>query len=487
MNPVKKKLLLINPSNQKREGLVQDPTTRMMPLALGIIAALTPDNWEVELIDENFEGFTYREADLVGFTAFTATAMRAYEIAAIYIEKGIYTVMGGIHATMYTNETLAYVNTVVTGEAEGAWTRFLADFEAGIAMKLYDGGQVDISKVPDVKRSIFKYPYIYELIQTSRGCPNGCDFCSVTQMCGKTYRERDIEAVLNELEKTTNPLVFFVDDNLVNNKKGAAERAIRLFRGMVDRKLNKLWVSQAALNFADNDEVLYWARKSGCMMILMGVEAETTEALKSAKKNLNLLKGVEAYEPIFRKIHKHGIGILATLIFAMESDTLQDLYARRDFVKRSSFDSIQISIMTPVPGTALYHRMEEQNRITAMNYPLDWQLYDGTHSVLNMPHIDSEQIKQAMKEIWLSLYSKEAVRRMLFRTIWQTRNFKAAYWAYGLNHMYSRMFLEGTYNIDDKAKGIHRSFYLRWTDQIIRILYLFPWKHISRKFSGLEK
>jgi radical SAM superfamily enzyme YgiQ (UPF0313 family) len=484
MNPLKKKPLLINPSNQKREGLVQDPTTRMMPLALGIVAALTPENWEVELLDENFERFTYRDADLVGFTAFTATAMRAYEIAAIYREKGIYTVMGGIHASMYTQETLEYFDSVVTGEAEGAFTRFLADFEAGNAKKLYDGGQVDISKVPDVKRSIFKYPYIYELVQTSRGCPNGCDFCSVTQMCGKTYRERDVDAVLNELEKTTNPLVFFVDDNLVNNKKGAAERAIRLFKGMVERKMNKLWVSQAALNFADDDEVLYWARKSGCMMILMGVEAETPEALKSAKKNLNLKKGVEAYEPIFKKIHKHGIGILATLIFAMESDNLSDLYARRDFIKKSSFDSIQVSIMTPVPGTALYHRMHEQNRITAMNYPSDWQFYEGTHSVLNMPHLNTEQIKTAMKEIWMSLYSKEAVRRMLFRTIRQTRSFQTAYWAYGLNHMYSRMFLEGTYNIDAKGKGIPRSFYLRWTDQVVRLLYLFPWKRISRKFAG---
>lgn len=487
MNTLKKKLLLINPSNQKREGLVQDPTTRMMPLALGIVAALTPDNWDIELLDENFERFTYREANLVAFTAFTATAMRAYEIADVYRKKKVHTVMGGIHASMYTQETLPYFDTVITGEAEGAWKRFLADFEAGIPKSFYDGGQVDIREVPDVKREIFKYPYIYELVQTSRGCPNGCDFCSVTQMCGKTYRERDVVAVLNELEKTTRPLVFFVDDNLVNNKKGADDRAIRLFKGMVERKLNKLWVSQAALNFADNDEVLKWARKSGCQMILMGVEAETPEALKAAKKNLNLKKGVEAYEPIFKKIHNHGIGILATLIFAMETDTLQDLYNRRDFIKRSSFDSIQVSILTPVPGTALYKRMDDQGRITRKNYPFDWQFYEGTHAVLNMPHLNNDEIFSAMKEIWLSLYSKEAVRKMLFKTIRQTRSFQTAYWAYGLNHMYSRMFLEGIYNIDARGKNIPRSFYLRWTDQVLRLLYLFPWKHISRKFAGIEK
>lgn len=484
----KKKLLLINPSNQKREGLVQDPTTRMMPLALGIVAALTPDHWEIELLDENFEKFTFREADLVAFTAFTAAAKRAYEIANIYRKAGIYTVMGGIHSTVFFDESLQYVDTVITGEAEGIWTTFLADYEAGVQKRLYDGGQVDISMVPHVRRDIYsKYPYIYELVQTSRGCPMGCDFCSVTRLCGKTYRERDVDTVLDELEKTKSPLIFFIDDNIINYKKGSEERIIRLFKGMVERKLNKMWVSQASINFADSEEVLYWARKSGCMMILMGIEAETTQALSNLKKNMNLKKGVASYEKIFKRIHKHGIGVLATMIFGLESDDLKALYARRDFVKRSSFDSIQISIMTPVPGTALYERMNSKNDITRVNYPNDWQYYDGTNAMINMPNMSHTQIQEAMTEIWLSLYSKENVRKMLFKTLWQTRSFRTAYWAYGLNHMYSRMFLEGTYHIDARGKDIPRSFYLKFTDKVLWLFYLWPWNKISKTFAGRYK
>lgn len=482
----KRKLLLVNPKRTELGGLTRDESIRMMPLALGIIAALTPENWEVELIDENYELFNLAAADIVGITSFTANAPRAYEIAQICRSRSIYTVMGGVHATMCPDEALQFFDTVVIGEAENIWCRLLNDFEEGKPARRYEGELADIKTIPFVRREIFKkYPYVYDLVQTSRGCPMGCDFCSVTQMCGKTYRERDIEDVLDELEQTNRSLLFFVDDNLINQKKGAQERAIRLFKGMVDRKMNKKWLSQAALNFADNDEVLYWARKSGCIMILLGVEAEKDEALKDMKKNLNLKKGVQSYEPIFRKVHKHGIGILASMIFGMESDTLQDLYARRDFIRNSSVDSYQVTILTPLPGTALYNRMKENKRIEADNYPEDWRLYDGTKAVLALPHLSTNQIADAMKEIWLSLYSKEPVRRRLFRSLWHTRSFNTSYWSYGINHAYSRMCLEGIYNIDTAyADGTRRSLYLRFTDKLVWLLYQLAWRGITRSFAG---
>jgi radical SAM superfamily enzyme YgiQ (UPF0313 family) len=253
---------------------------------------------------------------------------------------------------------------------------------------------------------------------------------------------------------------------------------------MVERKMNKLWLSQAALNFADNDDVLKWASKSGCIMILLGVEAEKVDALKDMGKNLNLKKGVQSYEPIFKKVHKYGIGVLASMIFAMESDTLQDLYNRRDFIKNSSVDSYQITILTPLPGTALYERMMQQNRVLKDNYPDDWRLYDGTKAVLEMPHLSIAQISKAMEEIWLSLYGKEPVRRRLFRTLWQTKNFKTSYWSYGINHAYSRMCLEGIYNIDKDSIGKTRSRYLKFTDKAVWILYQFAWKGITKSFAG---
>lgn len=127
----KKKLLLINPVNPSRIGLTVNPSSRFPPLGLGIVATLTPDDWEVALIDENFEPFKYQEADLVGLTAFTVAACRAYEIADIYRKKGIPTVMGGIHASMLSEEALRYVDAIVIGEAESIWPQIIADFTAG--------------------------------------------------------------------------------------------------------------------------------------------------------------------------------------------------------------------------------------------------------------------------------------------------------------------------------------------------------------------
>ncbi len=479
----KKRLILVNPILQGFDGLMQDASIKMMPIALGIVAALTPDDWEIELIDEAYERFMLKQADIVAFTSFTANAPRAYEIAGICREAGVYTVMGGVHVSMCTDEALQYVDTVITGEAEGAWNKFLIDFQKGAPSRVYSGELVDMKDVPFVRRDIFrKYPYVYDLVQTSRGCPMGCDFCSVTQMCGKSYRERDVDVVLDELEQTDRPLLFFSDDNLVNNNKGAQERAIRLFKGMVERKMNKVWFSQAALNFADNDEVLYWARKSGCVMILLGVEAETKEALSSIKKNLNIKKGLGAYQDIFKKIHKHGIGILATIIFALENDTVESLFARRDFLKNSSADGYQCTVLTPLPGTTLYERMESRNQIRAINYPNDWRFYNGVSPVAELPNLTRDQVRNTMKSIWMSLYTKDPVRHRLFTTLVNTRSFRTAYWAYGINHAYSRMFLEGIYHIDKDSRK-RRSLYLRFTDQILKLFYLWPWRKFAARFS----
>lgn len=488
MSEKRKKLLLINPVNKLRRGFSNDPSTSFMPIGLGIVAALTPEDWDVELIDESFEEFSFRPADLVGLTAFTANAPRAYEIAAHYREAGIPTVMGGIHASMITDEVMRYVDSVVVGEAETSWPLLLKDFEAGTMKPVYNGGIADIKTIPFVRRDIFRYPYVYDLVQTSRGCPMGCDFCSVTQMCGKSYRERDVEDVLDELSQTTRPLLFFVDDHLVNNTKGAQERAISLFKGMVRRGINKMWFSQASINFADNEEVLYWAGKSGCKLILMGVEAETPEALGDAKKRLNLKRGVDSFSQVFRKMNKYKIGVLGTMIFGFESDTKEALFNRRDFILHSGIDAVQSSILTPLPGTTLFARMKDQNRIVFTNFPEDWSHFHFMHPSIGTAYMNTTEIEAAMKQIWLSIYNKENVRRMMFRTLWRTRSMKSAYWAYASNHSYGRIALEDIIlhhpdglNASLYWKNRPKSIYLLLTDFAIMLLYALSWKKMLRE------
>jgi radical SAM superfamily enzyme YgiQ (UPF0313 family) len=245
------------------------------------------------------------------------------------------------------------------------------------------------------------------------------------------------------------------------------------------------------VSFADNEEVLYWARKSGCFMILMGIEAEKSEALKDVRKNLNLKRGVQSYEEIFKRVHKHGIGILASMIFGMESDSKEDLLARRDFIRNSSIDTYQCTILTPLPGTVLFDRLKAGNRIELNNYPADWQQYDGMMATVSTSKLDRIELDEIMREIWMSLYNKETMRRKMFRTLTNTKSFSTAYWTYATSHNYGRMFLERFFatdpdGINDKLewKNRKRTLYLKITDKIIWLFYQLVWGKIAKHYGG---
>ncbi|MEN8225177.1 MAG: radical SAM protein, partial [Bacteroidota bacterium] len=289
----KRKLLLINPLSTNREGLILHSHVIYPPIGLGIVAALTPDHWEVELVDENFDRFEFLEADLVGFTALTSSVTRAYEIAAIYREKGIPTVLGGIHASMMTEEAGSFVDVVVSGEVESVWKDLIADFEHGKLKKVYKGELLSFENAVHPARHMFHKKYQFASIQTTRGCPMKCDFCSVHEFNGNKYRERPVDEVLDELETIGHEKIYFVDDNLIGYGKKSERRTIALLQGMIDRGIKKQWFCSASMNFADNEEVLELAAKAGCVMVLLGIESERIDQLEETNKKLNIKIGID--------------------------------------------------------------------------------------------------------------------------------------------------------------------------------------------------
>ena len=426
----KKKLILINPFNQRTKGGFYDTQTVSPPLALGIIAALTPENWHVEIIDENFETFSFREADLVGITAVTANVNRAYEIATEYKERGIQTVIGGIHASMLPEEAEQYVDTVVCGEAESVWAELLEDFEKGETKKRYTGQLLPMVNAPIPRRDLFHPSYSYANIQTTRGCPMKCDFCSVHTFNGSHYRQRPVEEVLDELESIPNDLVYFVDDNIIGYSKQSAERAISLFKGMIERGIRKDWYCQASLNVADNEEVLKYAAESGCRMILIGIESEKEEQLQEANKKLNLKMGIEKYKEVFDRIHRYGISVLGALIYGLDSDSKQDLYDRTQFAIESGMDAMQATIVTPLPGTGLFERIKNEGRLLYTNYPADWEHYHFLEVVHKPVKMTSDEFMEAMLDNWSIMYDNKLLQKKMLRSLKDTRNTKAATWAY---------------------------------------------------------
>lgn len=426
----KYRLLLINPFSKYKRHDFHDVHALSPPLALGIIAAMTPAHWEVQILDENFEEFSFQPADLVGITAMTASVNRAYELAGIFREKGIPVVIGGIHASMMPEEALQYVHTVVTGEAESVWDELISDMESGNLKARYDGKLLPLDNAPVPRRDLFHPSYTYGNIQTTRGCPMKCDFCSVHTFNGSHYRERPVEEVLDELGTIPHQKVYFVDDNIIGYSKRSKERARRLFKGMIDRGIRKDWYCQASLNVGDDEEILRYMADSGCRMILIGIESEKVHQLEEANKILNLRMGIESYNEVFDRIHQYGISVLGALIYGLDSDSREDLFDRTRFAIDCRMDAMQATIVTPLPGTDLFKRMEREGRLIYTDFPGDWEHYHFMEVVHRPGKMSQSELMDAMMENWDILYDHKVIQKKMLQTLKYTGSKKAAAWAY---------------------------------------------------------
>jgi radical SAM superfamily enzyme YgiQ (UPF0313 family) len=343
--------------------------------------------------------------------------------------------MGGIHASMATEETMKYVDAVVTGEAENIWPDVISDFLKGELKPLYQGTHADLQHIR-VDRDIFSEKYLFASVQTSRGCPMDCYFCSVTAFNGRTYRQRPYEDVLDELEALPQKMIFFVDDNLIGYGKESEERALRLFQGMVERKLNKEWFCQASLNFAKNEEVVKWAAKAGCKMVFLGLESADPEELRHMEKNLNLLYD---YKKSFKIINKYGIAILGAFIFGSDSETAESMKRKTDFILKNRIDVIQATILTPLPGTRLYKQYDEENRLMYQNHPADWDKFDMTELTYTPKCMNTALFNETLACCSKRLYSGKALIRKFALTLLHTRSIDTALWAYRSNVNYKNV------------------------------------------------
>jgi len=438
----RKKLLLINPAREDRRGFLMNSFSKIPPINLAIIAALTPDTWEVKIQDENFVRHIPEDADLVGLTAYTSNAPRAYEIAGICRSRGIKTVMGGIHASMLPGEASLYVDSVVSGEAEDIWPGLLDDFENQRLQPFYCAEMEKVVHQPLPRHDLLHPDYLFGSVQTSRGCPFDCDFCTVSSFNGKQFRTRPLEDVLEEINAIRQRFLIFVDDNLVGYSKSSYERSVELFSKMSERKLHKDWMGQVSMNVADDPRVLKAAAKSGCRNLFIGFETDDDEQLKGMDKKLNYKRGVSKYDEVIKKIHRHGISVLGAFMNGNASDTKESMHRRADYILKSAIDICQLSVLTPMPGTRLYNKLKQDSRIVLNNYPGDWKNYDALRSVVNYEGMTADEMNDFMEEIFVKIYNRRAVRLKFIRSLINTRSFTTAFWAYVSNYNYYRMTLE---------------------------------------------
>jgi radical SAM superfamily enzyme YgiQ (UPF0313 family) len=422
------RLYLINPSNPL-VSIVNVKKSRWnryrvwKPLSLMVLAGLTPPSWEITIVDENLGVPDYQampQPDLVGITAFTSQANRAYEVATYFRNMSVPVVMGGIHATMCLKEVMEHVDSVVTREAEGIWPQVLEDARHGSLKRRYDGGFAEINNVPLARHDLLAAEYAFGAIQTTRGCPLNCSFCSVTAFNGARYRQRPITDVVREFQSIREKRVLVVDDNLIGTRPEHIARAKDMFRAMAQANLRKEWVAQATINFADDEELLVLAAKAGCRGVFIGFESLSVEGLQEIGKKFNLLKGRD-FRASVRRIQRHNILVVGSFIIGLDIDEPGIGKRIAEAARQYGLDNLNVLFLTPFPGTRLWDQMKSEDRIALDTFPQDWKYYTLTFPVARYKHLSLDGAIEEMIASDRDFYSMPRILNRVLGNLWHRR------------------------------------------------------------------
>src|SRR5512139_1497876 len=372
-------------------------------LTLTTLAALTPPEIDVRITDENVEPIDFEEdVDLVGVTGMIMHAPRAYEIAQGFRQRGVPVVMGGPHASSLPLEAKEHVDAVVIGEAENVWGGLIEDLRKGCLKPFYKAdGFCSMEKLPFPRLNLLRKDAYMTIncVQTTRGCPHQCDFCHVTHFFGKTYRCRPVDEVIEEVKRLEGDFLVFIDDNIAGNRRYAKELFTRL------KPLKKKWASQASMTLTRDPELLKLAAESGCVTLFIGVESLSPENLKDMNKTFN---HVHQFEEAMKAVHDHDIMVVAGLIFGLDHDDEGVFERTLRFCERNRIELPSFFLLTPLPGTPLFQRMESEGRLLHR----DWAQYNGA-TVVFKPRLMTEETLQhgfnwACKEAysWGSIFKR---------------------------------------------------------------------------------
>lgn len=388
-------LYIIAPCRKEDIWRKKRATFTLPPMALAILAALTPPDVNIRVTDELVDDIDFDfPADIVALSVNTTSSSRSYEVAERFRRKGAKIIMGGIHPSFLTEESLRVADSIVVGEAEGIWDGVVNDVRRGQLKKVYNCTERPLpGSIPEPKWEYLneKKYYVPRTFQVSRGCPYGCSFCSSTQFFGVKYRSRPIDRVVNEIRAYPKKMVVFVDDNIV----GSPEYSRELFVAM--EGLNKMWVAQSSIDIARDESLLKRASESGCAGLLIGFESISY----GNKTDVSKLRKAEEYEDAVRIIRKYGIGVHGSFVFGFDDDTLDTFQATVDFVMRNRLEVGNYCKLTPFPGTRLFEKMESEGRLLHK----DWWLYDRYNVVFRPNNFSIDEFKRFTDNAYKRTYS----------------------------------------------------------------------------------
>ena len=401
------RIVLISPRGplyRHRSGIWKK-SLRYMPLTLTTLAALVPPelNAHVTLVDEGIHEIDLDiQADLIGISAITGTAPRSYELADNFRQRGISVVLGGVHPTLVPNEAQEHADAVVVGYAEDEWPRLLRDFARGEMKPRYTQQPgLSLANRPLPKRELLpsKHYTTAHTFEATRGCVHRCEFCVVPTAWGRPL-QKPVAEVLEDIKAMNSRRLIFLDLNIIADIPYAKE----LFTALIPLKIK--WAGLATVTLAFDDELLDLAARSGCRGILIGFESLSPDSLGETNKKFNARKD---YMTAVQKLHERDIAIMGCFVFGFDHDNRDTFDATVDFVLESKIDLPRYAILTPFPGTPLFHKLQADDRILTD----DWGLFDGQHVVFEPAQMSPRELLLLHEKAWKQTYSYSSIWKRL--------------------------------------------------------------------------
>lgn len=405
------KLLLIQPKNDRSYwgGVSKSGKAGFVRLNLPTIAALSPEDWEVEILDARVRDVDFgARADIVGITGLTSEIPSAYAIADGFRKAGTRVVMGGVHVSAMSEEALLHADSVVIGEAELVWERLLDDVKRGELQRTYRAECLcGMERMAIPRRGLLDRKMFgsgFNTLQATRGCPFNCDYCTVTAFFGNKFRVRPVDSVISEIKGLGAKEFFFMDDNIAGRPAYAKE----LFEKLI--ALDVKWGSQASITIAKDPELLRLYARSGGRYAFIGFESLSQKNLDGMRKGWNSARD---YKEAIRKIHDAGINIIGSFVFGLDDDDKSVFKETFDFIMEANIDAAQFHILTPLPGTVTYSTLDREGRITDR----DWEKYHTGEVVFSPRGMTAEELQRGYYWIFHNTYSvKNILKRSLRST-----------------------------------------------------------------------
>lgn len=382
-------------------------------LAMPLLAALTPTDWEVEIILETIDEIPFEsDADIIGIGGMGHAIVRSLDIAKEFKARGKTVILGGYMASLMPDEAKKYCDSVVIGDAENVWDKVIEDYESGELKPFYQDDLLELSTpLPRFDLILNKNIGDFLPVQAGRGCPNSCSFCSVACLYKNRYIRREIPEVMRDIRQIKDlgfNKFLLLDDNILSDR----DYMVELCREI--KKLDMQWLSQCSIDIGKDDELLRLVAESGCIALSFGIESITQESLEYMNKSW---ARVDEYSGLIHNIQKHGIDISTEMVVGADGDTLESIAKTANFIKINKIVVPRFYILTPIPGTVFYDELKAQGRI----YKEDIYDYNGTEAVHIPKNMTPEELTAAYWNLYNEVFSYHSI---LSRTIFRKDFFK---------------------------------------------------------------